>query len=253
MAAADASLTEKTARRISPLFFLAAVGAFFLAFAGVSCNTSTAKTLLGGASQALGGNPAQAQQANACLDALNGYNLATYSGADLAFGNAPTVASSAPAPCNEAGNGSFNPSSSKPAAGRLGIQPLELIGLIVAAAGALLTIAFFIRSPRARVRSLLTALVAAAGVALLIIGQLQAAKAITDKIASTSSNSTSSLPVSINVSDYLNVNPALGFWIAVAVLGVAVLFNLLAAAVPYGGGQLAAAGAPEPPAPHAPG
>lgn len=233
MAEVDASLPEKAARRISPLFFLAAVGCFFLAFAGVSCNTSAAKTLIGGAGQALGGNQAQTQQARACLDALNGYNLATYSGTDLAFGNAPTAASSAPAACTQASGGSFSPSGSgNPAQGKLGMQPFELIGLIVIAVGALLSIVFFVRSPRARIRAVITSLLAAAGVALVVVAQFQAAKAVTDKIAASSSGASSSLPISINVSDYVNVNPAIGLYLVVGVLGVVVLLNLLAAAAP---------------------
>ena len=233
MAATGASLREKAARRISPLFFLAAIGAFLLAFAGVSCNTDTARTLLGSGGQAFGATAAQAQEAQACLDALTGYNLATYSGADLAFGAAPTVASSAPAACAQ-GDSGLRPAAGGADQWKVGMQRLELIGLIVAAVGALLSIVFFVRSPRARVRSLLTAVVAAAGIALVVFAKLQADKAITDRIAANSAGATPrNVPFAINVADYINVNPGPGFWMAVSALGVTLLLNLAAALRPH--------------------
>src|SRR5207248_9272106 len=123
-----------------------------------------------------------------------------------------------------------------------GIQPLDLIALIVVALGLLVTLVFFIRSPASRPRALITTLLAAAGVALIVIGQTQIAKAVTDKIAGITQSQTASSPFQFNISDYLNVSPGAGFFIVVAVLAVALILNLFAAVVPAGGpGRVAAA------------
>lgn len=240
--AEPASITEKSARRISPLFFAAAIAGFFLTFAGVSCNTTTAKTLIGSAGQGFGANPAQVTKTNQCLDALNGYNFATYTGINLAFGTTPSLSSSAPAACQGINPSGSTQTTSDADQAKVGMQPPELIGLIVVALGLLASLVFFVRSPGSRPRALITTLLAAAGVALVVVGQTQISKAVTDKIAGITQSQTANSPFQFNISDYLNVNPGAGFFIVVAVLGVALILNLFAAVAPAGGdGRLAAA------------
>ncbi len=240
MAADAPSVAERSARRISPLVFAAAIVGFFLAFAGVSCNTSAAKALLGGTAQSLGGSSSQTAKAGQCLDALNGYNLATYTGIDLAFGGSPSVSTRGPAAC-EAVNPSSQASTSRPEQGRVGAQPVELIALVAIAVGLLVSGVFVIRSPGSRARALITLLLSAAGLALVVIAQLQAGRVITDRVASASAGAGQSTPIGgINLSDYLNVNPGIGFFITTGALGLTLLLNLFAAALPR-------SRAPEPP------
>lgn len=208
------------------MLFVAVALCFLLPFGGVSCNTTAAKTLINSAGSSSGG--ALVAQAGACVDALNGFNLATYSGVNLAFGTAGSTARTGPAAC-ETGTASTVPSSVQPDSVKTDVQPFILAAGVVVIAGLLLSV-LLIR--RGRMRGLISALSAAVAGGLLIIGQLQVQKQITNKIAAQFSSGTasSSLPggLSINFADYFNVNWAIGALIVIALLAVTLLLNVAA-------------------------
>src|SRR4051794_9962177 len=104
-------VSEPTARKVSPIFFVLAALCFLLPFAGVSCNTSAAKSALAPFTSGSGG--AQADATNKCLDALNNVNLVTYTGTNLVLGTAPSTKQSADLPGDCATlNSSGSPTSS---------------------------------------------------------------------------------------------------------------------------------------------
>ena len=70
---------------------------FFLAFAGVSCNTDAAKSGLQVTVGAAGVTGADAAAIDNCLDSLKGENVVSYSGWALVFGKDPTITSLPPA------------------------------------------------------------------------------------------------------------------------------------------------------------
>jgi hypothetical protein len=218
--------------------FVAAALCFLLPFAGVSCNTTTARGVINSFGSSSGG--AQLAQTNACLDALNSFNLATYSGLNLALGTAPSTASSAPAECR-----TLTPSTSASAAAlpandaKLGPQPLVIAGGVAVIAALVLSLLLI---GRQRSRVLLVMSAAGVAAALLIVAQLLAPKQITEKLGSAATTAT---PVpaglSINFADYFNVHWAIGAFLVIALLAVALSLNLAAVIARTG----AAATAPE--------
>jgi len=222
-----ARVVDRSSKALSPVLFVAAALCFLLPFGGVSCNTTAAKTLVNSAGSSSGSS--QVAQAGACLDALNGFNLATYSGLNLAFGTAGSTANTGPAAC-QTGTASTIPSSVQPDSVKTDVQPFILAAGAVIIAGLLLSV---ILLRQRRLRGLISALSAAIAGGLLIIGQVQVQKQITDKIAAqfSSGSTSSSLPAGLNINfaDYFNVNWAIGAFIVIAVLAVAFLLNLAAA------------------------
>jgi hypothetical protein len=228
------AVVEQSARRISPLLFMAALIGFFLTFTAVSCDSNTAKPLLATA-QGFGGDPRQIARINACVDALNNFDLADYSGLNLAVGGKPTVASEPPSGCREL-SGVPAPSNVNSSQARLDLQPAELVALILTAIGILLTIVYFVRSPRSPVRALTTAGVAGIALALVLVEQLSFVAGVFDeKVTAVIGPQLASLPVRVNLGDYFNVAPGAGFVVAVVALALAMVWNLSAAVLGAGG------------------
>lgn len=231
-------IAEPTARKISPLFFVLAALCFLLPFVGVSCNADAAKSTLGPLISASGGgNPQQTQQVNACLDALNNYNLATYSGANLALGSAPSVNNgSGPEACKALG-GSSSPTTATNADDlKLGTQPLIAVVAICILAGLILGV---LRLP---FRGVITALLAILAIVVLLIQYGRESAAIADKIvAASSKGGSSSIPSGIDVSTFVKTNMGIGLILCLAVLAIAALYNLVAQFLGGSGRQLAPA------------
>jgi hypothetical protein len=249
---APAHVLDRSSKALSPLLFAAAALCFLLPFAGVSCNTATARTVIDRFSSSAEG--AQLAQTNACLDALNGFNLATYSGLNLALGTAPTTPTNPPSECRPLTPAASASAAALPASdAKLNPQPLVIAGGVGVIGGLLLSLLLI---GRKRGRASLAAGAAGAAVALLIVAQLLAPIQITDKLAS---SATAATPVpaglGINLAQYFTVNWAAGAFIVVALLAVALLLNLAAAIA----GASEAAGtppeltpAPSPAPPHPP-
>ncbi len=88
---------EPGARRISPFVFLLVVVCFFLAFAGVSCNTDATKAGVRSLAGTGGLQTSQTSALDTCLDALRNVNMLSYTGWALVFGQDPSIPSLPPA------------------------------------------------------------------------------------------------------------------------------------------------------------
>jgi hypothetical protein len=211
---------EPGARRVSPLLFLLVILSFFLVFAGVSCNAATIRSTIGSVEASQGASAAQSAQASACVDALGGTNVLAYSGWQLAFGGNPAIGS-VPAVCTQSGGLPTLDTSSE----NIGPQLPAILGLIsvflalvVASSGVLGLLA-------ARTRALITAGFAAAAGALLIVDQLHVRDVLLAKI---SSSAGSGGPGVLGITSLFSVNPGIGLVVALAILALAVLYNLAA-------------------------
>jgi hypothetical protein len=220
---ASAIVEERTVRRISPLFFVAAIVCFFFTFAGVSCNTDAAKTTLNGVS-ALGGAgaPANSSALTKCVDALKGVNIASYSGFNLVFGSSPSVLSSAPSGCPNS-SGSGLPSSGSDI--NLGVQPLAVAGFAAIALALLVSEFGFFGLLRAPFRGVLTTLLAVAGLVTILLEQGHVSGAITSKVSTVTAGSGSTF----NVASYFIVNNGIAYYAVIGVLGAAALYNAICA------------------------
>ena len=222
---AAAIFDDRQARRISPAFFVAALVCFFFTFAGVSCNTQSAKSALQGIS-ALGGSGSTVNESelDRCLAALENVNLISYSGFNLVFGSAPSVLTTAPAGCQQNGSASLPSSQSAvPSAGQvaLGVQPLALsafIALVLAIIAGALGILGLLRAP---LRGLVATLLAMAGFITVLLEQSHLQGAIADKISAESAGA--GAPFSI--ASFFNVDNGIAYVIVLAVLGLAALYN----------------------------
>jgi hypothetical protein len=229
---------EPGARRVSPLLFLLVVLSFFLVFTGVSCNAAASKSAIGSIDAGGGVSAAQAAQVDACIDSLNGVNIITYSGWQIAFGKDPAVGS-VPAPCNQ-----NNPSVANTSSANIGPQLLAFLALISVGLGLLFSIAGVLGLIAARSRAFVTAVFAAGAGALLILDQLHVHDVLVSKISSSEGSSVPGLdPASL-----FSINPGIGLWVALAILALAVVYNLAALIVRRA--PVAAAG-PEPEPAHA--
>ena len=218
-------IEERTVRRLSPFFFIGAVICFFFVFAGVSCNTDSARTTLHGLER----NPAgaSAETIDHCVTALHGYTIATYSGFSLVFGASPTVVTTSPPGCPP------NAISALPGGGsvtsgtqvNIGLQPLALAAFVAVAIGVLVTEFGFFGLLRAPFRGVLTTLLAVAGIVTLVIEQAHLQGAITAKIGSV----TAGVGATFNVASYFVVSNEPAYYVALALLGVAALYNLVSA------------------------
>lgn len=230
---------EPGARRVSPLLFLLVILSFFLVFAGVSCNAATIRSTIGSVEASQGASAAQSAQASACVDALGGTNVLAYSGWQLAFGGNPAIGS-VPAVCTQSGGLPTLDTSSE----NIGPQLPAILGLIsvflalvVASSGVLGLLA-------ARTRALITAGFAAAAGALLIVDQLHVRDVLLAKI---SSSAGSSGPGVLGITALFNVNPGVGLVVALAILALAVLYNLAALIVTPASEPVLTPGPPHPP------
>jgi hypothetical protein len=232
-----AVIGEPGASRVSPFLFLAVIVTFFLAFAGVSCNAAATKSAIGSIDASEGVSAAQAAQVNACIDALNGLNILTYSGWQLAFGKDPVIGS-VPAACNQ-----NNAAGADTSSANIGAQLLALLGLLSAFLALLFGIAGALGVLAARSRALVTAVFGAGAGALLILDQFHVRDVILAKI---SSSEGSNVP-GVDPATLFNVNPGIGLVVALVILAIAVLYNLAALIVPQPPVTVASLEPPDPP------
>lgn len=266
-----AAVKEPAPRIVSPVLLVLAGLCFLLPFAGVSCNTTTATAELGSLSsisQELGGGASVSEPAGltGCLNSLDNYNFATYTGLDLTAGSAPSVAGAEPSGCSaltkEEGSSSSLPTSADANQIGLGVQPLLLVALVAMLLGLLLSLTRF------AFRGLAVAAAAAVAIILLVVEQGQVGTQVLDKISQRAlgSVSGSGLPgipaglgtsslISAQMSAYFSVTVGIGFILAIVALAVVALYNLAVQLVPLVGGgtrpgpQVAYAGVPEAPPP----
>jgi len=232
---------EPGARRVSPFLFLLAILSFFLVFAGVSCNTVATKSAL----QAIGGSAgitsAQSVALDSCLDSLKGVDFVTYDGWALVFGKDPKVAS-LPAACAV----NTGPVTRADAArANVGPQLLAILALACAGLAMLTGLLAWLGFARGRSRAFVAVIFGAGGGALLILDQLHIHDIVLNKIAASAG---SSLP-GFAPDAYFNVNPGTGLLVVLAILAVAVLYNVVALVIGTGP---AAVAVPEPPPPPPP-
>jgi hypothetical protein len=227
---------EPGARRVSPFLFLLVILTFFLAFAGVSCNTATTKSALGSIDASQGVSAAEGAQVTACIDALNGVNILTYNGWQLAFGKDPVIGS-VPAACNQ-----NNAAGADTSSANIGPQLLAFLALLSVLLGLIFATAGFLGVLAARSRALVTAIFAAGAGALLVLDHFHVRDVLLSKI---SSSEGSSVP-GVDPASLFNVNPGTGLLVALLILLVALLHNVAALVVGGGPPTVATAEPPEP-------
>ncbi|MGA8522382.1 MAG: hypothetical protein WB807_04950 [Candidatus Dormiibacterota bacterium] len=228
---------EPGARRVSPLLFLLVILTFFLAFAGVSCNTAATRSAIGSIDASEGVSSAQAAQVTACVNALDGVNILTYSGWQLAFGRDPVIGS-VPAPCNQGNAAGADTSSAN-----IGPQLLVVLALVSIGLGLLSALAGVIGLLSGRSRALVTAIFGAGAAALLLLDQLHVHDVLLAKI---SSSQGSSVP-GLDAASLFNVTPGTGLLVALVILGLVVLYNVSALVIGTGPAPAATPAPPEPP------
>ena len=212
-------LGEPGARRISPFLFLLVIVCFFLAFAGVSCNTDATKSGLQALAGAEGVSSSDAAAIDTCLDSLKGVNVVSYSGWALVFGKDPTITSLPPA-CDTG----TSVTASDAAQVNIGPQLLGILGLVAVGLALLCAIAGAFGFARGRSRAFAAVIFGTGSIALLILDQLHIHDVLIARIAASAG---SSVP-GFSATSYFNVNPGLGLVIAVVVLAVAVVYNIVA-------------------------
>jgi hypothetical protein len=227
---------EPGARRASPFLLLLVILTFFLAFAGVSCNTTATRSAIQSIDASEGVSAAQAAQVSACINALDGINILTYSGWQLAFGKDPVIGS-VPAPCNQGNAAGADTSSAN-----IGPQLLAVLALVSIGLALLVALAGGIGLLSGRSRAFATAVFAAGAGALLLLDQLHVHDVLLAKI---SSSQGSSVP-GLDAASLFNVTPGPGLLVALVILGLVVLYNVSAFIV---GAGPAPAVRPEPPDP----
>jgi hypothetical protein len=233
---------EPGARRVSPFLLLLVVLSFFLAFAGVSCNAAATRSVIGSIEASQGVSGAEAAQVTACINALDGVNILTYSGWQLAFGKDPVIGS-VPAACNQSNAAGADTSSAN-----IGPQLLVLLALVCIGLGLLLSIAGAFGLLAARSRAFVTAVFAAGAGVLLILDHLHVHDVLVAKIASSEGSSVRGLdPASL-----FNINPGTGLVLALVILALAVLYNIAALIVTPAPTVAAIPDSPTPPPPERP-
>ncbi len=232
---------EPGARRVSPFLFLLAIIGFFLVFTGVSCNTDATKSALRSLGGSAGITSAQSAALNSCLNSLKGVDFVTYNGWALVFGKDPTV-ESLPASC-EVSTGPVTQADAAQA--NVGPQLLAILGLVSAGLAMLTGLAAFLRDTAGRSRAMVAVVFGAGSGVLLVLDQLHVHDIVLNKIAASAG---SSVP-GFSPSAYFNVNPGIGLLVVLAILAVAVLYNLTALVV--GAGPVAVP-LPEPQPPPSP-
>ena len=217
----SALIGEPGARRVSPLLFILAILTFFLAFTGVSCNAAATKSAINSIDASQGVSAAEAAQVEACIDALNGVDILTYNGWQLAFGKDPVIGAVPPA-CNQ-----NNAAGQDTSSANIGPQLLAFLGLVSVGLGLLFTVLGVFGLVAARSRAFVTAVFGAGAGALLLLDQLHVHDVVLSKISSSEGSSVPGLdPASL-----FSVNAGPGLLIAVVVLGVAVVYNVSALVV----------------------
>lgn len=222
---------EPGARRVSPFLFLLVVICFFLAFAGVSCNTDAAKSGLQSLAGVGGVSSSDTAALDACLDALKGEDVVSYTGWELVFGKDPSIAA-LPAACDTGSDVTARDSAEV----NIGSQVLAVLALVSVGLALLCAVAGFVGLARGRSRALAAVIFGAGTGVLLVLDQAHVHDVLISKI---SASAGSSVP-GFNPSTYFDVNPGTGVVVAVALLGVAVLYNVVAVII----GESPVAGTP---------
>ncbi len=190
----------------------------------VSCNTATTKSALGSIDASEGVTAAEGAQVIACINALNGVNILTYNGWQLAFGKDPVIGS-VPDACNQ-----NNAAAADTSSANIGPQLLAFLALISVILGLLFASAGFVGALAARSRALVTAIFAAGAGVLLVLNHFHVRDELLSKI---SSSEGSSVP-GINPASLFNINPGTGLLVALVILLVALLYNLAALVIGNG-------------------
>ena len=227
---------EPGARRVSPFLFLLVILTFFLAFTGVSCNTATTKSALGSIDASQGVSAAEGAQVINCINALNGVNILTYNGWQLAFGKDPVIGT-VPAACNQ-----NNAAGADTSSANIGPQLLAFLALLTVILGLIFATAGAFGALAARSRALVTAIFAAGAGVLLVLDHFHVRDVLLSKI---SSSEGSSVP-GIDPSSLFNVNPGTGLLLAEVILLVALLYNLAALVIGGGPAVVATTDPPDP-------
>jgi lysylphosphatidylglycerol synthetase-like protein (DUF2156 family) len=253
-----AIVRDPAPRAVSPILFILAGLCFLLPFTGVSCNTGTARsevTALSALAQQSGGAGSgfDARAMNSCLDSLTGYNLWTYSGANLVVGSKPDVATRAPAGCDklssESGGAPTTPAAN-PDAVALGVQPLLVAALAAMLLGLVLSLF------RYALRGLAVAASAVAAIILLLVANGSVGSQAMDKVRDLISNAAGSAGGAgaflqgVDLSSFFSVTMGIGLILAIVALAVCAAYNLAAELTGLIAGRLrtapAAAGAGPP-------
>ncbi len=221
----QALVREPASRRLSPCFFLLALLCCFFSFAAVSCNTAATRAALN-SSAALGARSTQSPQLNACLDALNGVELFSYSGFGFMFGLAPSALTQSPAACRVGSAALPAGSANLPAAADvgLGVQPLALaafIAIVLGAAAGAAGVAGVLRAP---MQLLVSALLALVAILLLVLDQAHVQTAILARLDTVAAGS--GAPFSL--AGYFIVSTGAAYFLALAALGLGVLYDVTA-------------------------
>lgn len=217
---------QKASRGASPILLVLAALCFLLPFVGVSCNTSAGGAALGSALSAAGGSSSggTAAAATACLQSLNGKDLATYSGVNLLTGGNPSTSTSIPG-CDTSSTSTATSTNE----GGVGVQPLVLIAFILIVVG---IAAAVLRAP---LRGLVSGGAAFVAGVLLIVNNATVHTQIINKLTQGSGGSSlSSLGISGAADQFFNIHAALGFYLVLVALLLALLVNAVAAAAGSG-------------------
>jgi hypothetical protein len=231
---------EPGARRVSPLLLLVVIGCFFLAFAGVSCNTDATKAGLHSLVGGQGATKSQTAALDTCLDALKSVNIVNYSGWDLVFGKDPSIAA-LPSACDTGTTISARDVSQV----NLGPQALAILGLIAGGLALLWALAGAFGIVRGGTRALAAITFGVATGALLLLDQQHVHDVLLARIAASAG---SSVP-GFSAAAYFNVNPGIGLVIALVLLLALVLYNIAALVIGEAPAAVEAPAIPEPPPP----
>jgi hypothetical protein len=210
---------EAGARRVSPFLFLMVILCFFLAFAGISCNTAAAKTGLQSLAGVGGASTSDTAALDACLDALKGEDVVNYSGWGLVFGRDPSIAT-LPTACDTGTQVTARDASQV----NIGSQLLAILALVSVGLALVCAIAGFLDFARGRSRALAAVIFGAGTGALLVLDQMRVHDVLLSRIAASAG---SSVP-GFNPASYFNVDAGIGLVIALVVLALAVLHNVAA-------------------------
>ncbi len=165
----------------------------------------------------------------------------TYNGWALVFGKDPVVGSLPPACAVNTG-----PVTRADAAqANVGPQLLAILALVSAGLAMLTELAAFLRATAGRSRAMVAVVFAAGSGVLLVLDQLHVHDIVLDRIAASAG---SSVP-GFSPGTYFNVNPGIGLFVALAILAVAVLYNLVALVIGAGPVTVAPAEPQPPPSP----
>ena len=171
-------------------------------------------------------------------------NVLSYSGWQLAFGGNPSVGS-VPAACQQSGSLPTLDTSTA----NIGPQSLAILALVSVALAMVCTLAGVLGLLAARTRAVTTAVFAAVAGALLIIDQLHVRDVLLAKVTSSAGSSGTGF---LGVLSLFNVNPGIGLVLALAILALAVVYNLTAIIVTPAREAVPTSEPPHPPPPLSP-